>query len=830
MASSLVDLIVRVAGAAAATSAFGRIGAAMGGLGRSANTASGGTQSLTSAIAGGIIQANLLGQALSLVGNAASLMGQKFEEAKTIEMGDVSAASTFAALTGKSFQESSKFVSDFSKEISLVAGALPGATKDYNKVANSIMDNVIPAFKDANGVLDQGKFQENLVDITKKMTLMGISSGTDAQAVGMFTARLLDGNVASAKQLLFADNNPAFMGKFKEALEKQGKTEKDFKTMTSKQRLELVQAVSEQFISKDVIDAASNTVDGLLAGIESSIFDPKSGVFGLLRDLTKDEGNQTVMTAVASSIKAMMSFFDAGASILQALGVPSVDPMLVLYNGINIFTEWVKKASSFATNLANLAKGAGGGITGASAIITKIFNPDFILGSFQKLINSIQSFIKPDILVSSFRGMMGGAQKFFKPDAILNGLEKLLSGVNTWIGQFFSWLVASSGKILSSGGGAIGFGVIGVKLGIFGGQLIGKLIQFIINLPWGDILIFIGNLALAAIPFAIGLIAGFRASIISEIGKGLLSIGAKLLEGLNNVVLVVSYSISEFFSYLVSASETAFNLGENLGNLIGEKLLEGLNNVVLVVSYSISEFFSYLVSASETAFNLGENIGNLAATSIQEFHSAIGSAITSTQSFFATIGNAIADMWNQLLSAITGAIGSVINQTKSTISAPVAALNNFVTNPIGTASSAVAGVGQAVSNPIGTASSAVIGAGQTAFNLGQNIASGATNLLGFYKGHIPTASGGLLGAFATESRNMPSGASPVVANSSEFILTPAQMGRLMQGSAAVGSSAKSTVFSPVINVYGVNDPVAIARLALEQLEIMYAQQQEGQLA
>ncbi len=56
------------------------------------------------------------------------------------------------------------------------------------------------------------------------------------------------------------------------------------------------------------------------------------------------------------------------------------------------------------------------------------------------------------------------------------------------------------------------------------------------------------------------------------------------------------------------------------------------------------------------------------------------------------------------------------------------------------------------------------------------------------------------------------------------------MGRLMQGSAAVGSAAKSTVFSPVINVYGVNDPVAIARLALEQLEIMYTQQQQEQLA
>ncbi|MCC5644795.1 hypothetical protein LC607_17985 [Nostoc sp. CHAB 5824] len=817
MASNLVNLIVQVAGAAAATSAFGRIGAAMGGLGRTANTASGGTQSLTSAIAGGIIQANLLGQALSLVGNAASFMGQKFEEAKKIQLDTVSAAGTFAALTGESYKESEKFVVSFGAELSKIAGALPGATSDYQRVANSIMDNVIPAFKDVNGVLNKGEFQKNLTDITKQMTLLGISSGTEAGAVGMFTARLLDGNIASAKNLLFADNNPAFINLLEQELKKRGKVLNDMKTLSSKERVDVVKAVSGKLVTKDVIDAASNTVDGLMAGIQSSLFDPTSGVFGLLRDVSAAEGSQNVMTAVASSIKALMSFFDAGASILQALGVPSVDPMLVLYNGVNTFTGWVKKASDFATNLANLAKGGGGGIQGASAIIAKIFDPDFLLGGLQKLINQIQSFIKPDIIVSSFQGMMGGAQKFFKPDAILNGFEKLLGGVNTWISQFFSWLANSSGKILSSGGRAIGFGVMGAKLGVFGGQLVGKLIQFIINLPWGDILISIGNMALAAIPFVVGLVAGFRASIISEIGKGLLSIGGKLLEGLNNIWLVTSYTISEWLnsyisgwaaigSFAVSSIQSWLNYFVNGWVEVGNFAIASSQNFFTSLGSGIADMWNQTLSATTETINIW------LSSYLVGWAEAGSFAITSVQSFFASLGQAIADMWNQLLSAITGAIGNVISQTQSTISAPVAAIGNVI------------------SNPIGAASSAVVNVGQSAFNLGQNIASGASNLLGFYKGHIPTASGGLLGAFAAESRNMPSGASPVVANSSEFILTPAQMGRLMQGSAAVGSSTKSTVFSPVINVYGVNDPVAIARLALEQLEIMYAQQQQGQLA
>ncbi len=375
--SSIVSLIITARSTVG--TAFSGVTSALSRLGLAANSASGNTGSLTSAIASGIIQANLLGQALNMVGNAIGFMNGKFEEAKKIQLDTVSAAGTFAALTGESYKESEKFVTSFGAELSKIAGALPGATADYQKVANSIMDNVIPAFKDANGVLNKGEFQKNLTDITKQMTLLGISSGTDAGAVGMFTARLLDGNIASARNLLFADNNPAFINLLEQEMKKRGKVLNDMKNLSAKERIEVVKAVSGKLITKDVIDAASNTVEGLMAGIESGLFDPTSGVFGLLRDLSVGEGQQNVMTAVAGGIKAVQAFFDTGASILQALGVPSVDPMLVLYNGINTFTGWVKKASDFASGLAKLAKGGGGGIGGVSAIFNKIFDPDFFL-------------------------------------------------------------------------------------------------------------------------------------------------------------------------------------------------------------------------------------------------------------------------------------------------------------------------------------------------------------------------------------------------------------------------------------------------------------------
>ncbi|NDJ20954.1 hypothetical protein GS682_04700 [Nostoc sp. B(2019)] len=728
MASTIVDLIIRARDGT--KDVLGRIRSTLGGLGNDGKKTG---ESMGDALFGAIVKANLLGQALSMVGNAASFMGQKFEEAKKIEIGDVSAASTFSALTKQSFADSTKFVSEFSKEIAVIAGTLPGATKDYNMVANSIMDNVIPAFKDANGVLDQGKFKENLVDITKKMTLMGVNSGTHAQAVGMFTARLLDGNIASAKQLLFADNNPAFMGQFKEALQKQGKTEADFKKMTSKQRLEIIQAVSEQFISKDVIEAASNTVEGLLAGIESSIFDPKSGVFGLLRDLSSAEGNQTVMSAVAGGIKAVTGFFEAGAKILQALGVPSVDPMMVLYNGINTFTGWVNQVAKFASQTAaiiRITKGEGGG--------------------FKSIVAMAQRFLSPKKLMAGLEGLLGQAAGFtnlIDPTRIMAGLDYFLKEAMTWINSLFSSLASSTGKLLSAGGGALGFATMGAKLGWFAGDMVAKLVYFVLNLPWGDIFITIGNLALAILPAISSAYVAFRARMVVLLGEVVVALGKGLMDGLNMIWIASTYTLQEAFG----------SIGSQINNAI-----------------------SYQINGWGEVFNY---------------------AISSTGNFFGQLGSAIADMWNRLMAAIKGAIDGVINSA-----------GNFISNPLGS-----------TGNFIGDAAS-------SAFNAGSNVVSGAASFLGFYKGHIPTASGGLLGAFATESRNMPSGASPVMANDSEFILTPAQMSRLMRGSAAVGASSGGNVLAPVINVYGVNDPVAIARLALEQLEIMYTQQQQGQLA
>jgi hypothetical protein len=713
----------------------------MGGLGRNANAASGGANNLANAITGGILQANLFTAAIGSVQNAVGLMMGKFEEAKSIEIGDVSAASTFSALTKQSFSDSTKFVSEFSKEISVIAGALPGATKDYNQVANSIMDNVIPAFQDANGVLDQGKFKENLVDITKKMTLLGVTSGTHSQAVGMFTARLLDGNIASAKQLLFADNNPAFMERFNKALERQGKTEKDFKKMTAKQRLEIVQAVSSEFIKDEVIEAAENTVEGILAGIESSIFDPKSGVFGLLRDLSIDEGNQTVMSAVAGGIKALQRFFGQIGELLTALGVPPIDPMLVLYNGINNVTGWITQASELIKIVSNAINAGGGGIRG----LQESFDSGFLRHYLGKKLNNFalktMAFLKPIF------------QRYLNPTLLTIGFQKLLNGFGEFINNFFAktsnlseGLVGENGAKLSQL--AMGAGYVITK---FIGDIIGKLAIFVINLPWADILITIGRIAIASFAVLASFLAGAMAAGVESVRQNTIPIIGSLLtavwDGIKMLVIGVAFAITEGFQ-------------------------------------GITDYFGITATSLVTA------------------------ATDPIQGFFSFLIQGLIGMWESLKSAITQAI----ERAKNTVLQVVTQQNpNTPTNPV----SSVVGTASTLLNPIG---SLVNGAANQV--MGANL----------WRGRIPTAANGMLGALATESSQMPSGAFPVIANSSEFILTPAQMGRMMRGSATVGAQSRGNVtISPVFNISG-NDAKAIASIVLAEIELLFNQYQDGVLA
>ncbi|NJR38522.1 MAG: hypothetical protein HC781_06345 [Leptolyngbyaceae cyanobacterium CSU_1_4] len=120
---------------------------------------------------------------------------------------------------------------------------------------------------------------------------------------------------------------------------------------------------------------------------------------------------------------------------------------------------------------------------------------------------------------------------------------------------------------------------------------------------------------------------------------------------------------------------------------------------------------------------------------------------------------------------------------------------------------------------------------------------------------IKSASGGLFEALATEIRNMPSGASPVIANDSELIVPRNQIGAMVgaiqqnqspvkamvgatQQSPAVlnlgggGQGGKSIVinYAPTLNFNGDGDTESQAKELLRMFDIFFQEYVEGQLA
>jgi hypothetical protein len=187
--------------------------------------ASGVFKGLTGLIEGATLRANLLSDALSAgLSKGVSALTSKFKEAADIQLNNITAASTYAALTGRNFADAEKVFSNLDKRINQIASSLPGSTEEYKKLALGIQDNLVPAFVDANGVFNEGAFLDGLTSITRGMGFLAAASNIASKDVSKFTAKFLGGSsISELEKLLFAEANPAFLSLVQKKLSESGK-------------------------------------------------------------------------------------------------------------------------------------------------------------------------------------------------------------------------------------------------------------------------------------------------------------------------------------------------------------------------------------------------------------------------------------------------------------------------------------------------------------------------------------------------------------------------------------------------------------------------------
>ena len=302
---------------------------------------------------GGLIKSAILP---SVAAATAAVYGltKGLEDAGNIELNNINTAGTYAALTKTSYADASKAITDLNNDLARSAAALPGATQDYKDIAGGILDNMVPAFRDASGVVDKSGLIKGVKTLATNFGVLGAQSQTASKDVSKFISKALGGGSESELgQLLFAENNPALLSFYIDELKKQGAS---IKNATTQQRAIALELASSKLVTDDVKKAASQSFSGVLEGFKSNLFDPNTGLFGLMRDLnTSTPEVESILSAVTKGLDAVVGENGLLSTIgrtLQLLGFKAIDPMLVLKNVVDGITGRIQAFNGYLRSLA----------------------------------------------------------------------------------------------------------------------------------------------------------------------------------------------------------------------------------------------------------------------------------------------------------------------------------------------------------------------------------------------------------------------------------------------------------------------------------------------
>ncbi|HEY9835423.1 MAG TPA: hypothetical protein V6D27_00785 [Vampirovibrionales bacterium] len=305
--------------------------------------------------------------ALKKTDEAVNFVKKGFGEATNIQNAAIVAATTFSALTGASYGEAGAAIEALNNRLAKSAATLPGSTQDYKELATSINDNLVEAFKDAKGKLDVQAWEDATASIAESF---GAITATSTKMTGNTTLGLtkaLGGaSVDELRSIALFEQNPMLLNEITDRLKE--KNVKTLRDLSIADRVGLIKEVGEKFISTDFKNAAGESVDGLIQSYKSALFDPSSGIFGLMRDLEDSTaGTQSVFAAYNETIKLLIgsnSLWTNFSEMLQKLGL-AADPMRILKAGFDFF-------NSALTVVVNIVRGINKTITpikdGAAAI------------------------------------------------------------------------------------------------------------------------------------------------------------------------------------------------------------------------------------------------------------------------------------------------------------------------------------------------------------------------------------------------------------------------------------------------------------------------------
>ena len=225
-----------------------------------------------------------------------------------------------------------KLIEDSQVAIANIAAALPGETAGYADIYRSISGTLSKEFKGDD-------FKTESENFTKRIGLLASIRGADMNNAGQASNRFLAGTMTFGEvitQDVFG-RNPALYAALLEQLETMKVDPEDWKNIKQSIRTKVFSAALAKAAPDALIAEFEGTFQGTVETIKTQIFDPISGLFGILRKVDGKE-NRTTLDAANGILQAMKSVGDTLVTLAGGLGL-NLDP---LFHLITFFDEVTK--------------------------------------------------------------------------------------------------------------------------------------------------------------------------------------------------------------------------------------------------------------------------------------------------------------------------------------------------------------------------------------------------------------------------------------------------------------------------------------------------------
>ena len=283
------------------------------------------------AIGAGFAAANL---AINTVTQSVQMLTGSMQEAIKSETQFITTASGLANALGTPISNAKTLLDSLQNDLSIAAAELPGENRDYIAVLNQVSDTIAKEYRG-----DMEGFKKAVKDITiRTAALASTIPGLSGDAAGMTIERLISGGGGwgELKQLDLFQKNAPLRDAIEKGAQEEGVTMAKWQQLTTKKRLAIVNKALSKVATDELFNEFSGTADSLIQGMKSKLFDMRTGIFGLMRDVDSRE-DRSALDAFTEVLKRVRNLAAAGNRLAHRVGFV-VDPMESLidfFDGVN---------------------------------------------------------------------------------------------------------------------------------------------------------------------------------------------------------------------------------------------------------------------------------------------------------------------------------------------------------------------------------------------------------------------------------------------------------------------------------------------------------------